>query len=65
MLTLLEILEIYWKFTVFWKFSGLVCEFARLSSVRPTNLVFQSVSVQYKISRGKPGSTDSEVSNLD
>jgi len=26
-LTLLKILEIYWKFTVSWKFSGLVCAF--------------------------------------
>jgi len=45
-------------------FSGLVCEFARLSLIiLVTILVFQSVSVQ-NISR-KPGSIDIEVSNPD
>jgi len=40
---LLKILEIY---IVSWKFFGLVCEFARLSLILVTILVFQSVSVQ-------------------
>ena len=37
-----NLLEIY---KVSWKFSGLVCEFARLSLILVTVLVFQSVSV--------------------
>jgi len=60
-LTLLQIysnyfflLEIY---KVSWKFSGLVCEFACLWLIL--------VTLQYKISRGKPESIDIEVSNLD
>jgi len=47
---------------VFWKFSGLVREFAHLSLTLVTILVSQSVSVQ-NISCGKPGSIDIEVSN--
>jgi len=57
-LSLLEILQIYWKFTVFWKFSGLVCKFAHLSQFLYLRVY------QYKISRGKAGSIDIEVSNL-
>jgi len=38
-----NLLEIY---KVSWKFSGLVCEFARLLLILVTILVFQSVSVQ-------------------
>ena len=41
-LTLLGILEIY---KVSWKFSGLVCEFARLLLILVTILVFQSVLI--------------------
>ena len=54
-----DLLEIY---KVSWKFSGLVCEFAHLSLILVTILIFQSVSVQK--SHGKPGSIDIEVSNL-
>jgi len=52
-------------YKVFWKLSGLVCEFARLSLilVAGTILVYFRV-YQYKMSRGKPGSLDIEVSNL-
>jgi len=39
LLELFFLLEIYWKFTVSWKFSGLVCEFARLSLILVTILV--------------------------
>jgi len=38
-----NLLEIY---KVSWKFYGLVCEFARLSLILVTILVFQSVAVQ-------------------
>jgi len=38
-----NLLEIY---KVSWKFSGLVCEFAHLSLMLVTILVFQSVAVQ-------------------
>ena len=50
------LLEIYWNYffllkipeiyRLSWKFSGLVCEFAHLSLILVTVLVFQSVSVQ-------------------
>jgi len=56
-LTLLEILQIYWNYffppgnlleiyKVSWLFSGLVCEFARLSLIFVPILAFQSVSVK-------------------
>jgi len=38
-----KLLEIY---KVSWKFSGVVCEFAHVSLILVTILVFQSVSVQ-------------------
>jgi len=38
----LTLLEIYWKFSVSWKFSRLVCEFAHLSLILVTILVFQT-----------------------
>ena len=53
-----NLLEIY---KVSWKLSGLVCEFARLSLILVKFLYFRLY--QYKISRGKPGSIDIEVSN--
>jgi len=39
-----NLLEIY---KVYWKFSGLVCEFARLSLILVTILVFQSIGTKY------------------
>ena len=63
-LALLEILEIYWKFTykVYWKFCGLVCEFVRLSLILEKFLYFRVY--QYKMSCSKPASIDIEVSNF-
>jgi len=49
----LKMLEVFWNYFFFleiykvsWKFSGLVCEFARLSLILVTVLVFQTVPVQ-------------------
>ena len=54
-----NLLEIY---KVSWKFSGLVCKFEHLSLISVTVVLIRVC--QYKISLGKSGSIDIEVSNL-